>query len=319
MAIIKSIAKLAPGRPHKIPEVHCNDWKGLIRVFDRLGNNSTRPRVSESRWIFRGHADATWQLESTIERAFKDSWRNRKETWLWNKATVLKHLEGQLAFDFASKAQLYGLSVSLEKPVELLSAMRHFGTPTRLIDWTYSPFVALYFAFEQQHHAKEAAVWALDVAALHRAATVKVLPVEKLAEGSRLRPPIRYIDFSRDDVFQEHVLPDLDSYHRSELLGEPTLEIVVPLLPRAQNERISAQQGLFICASQLGSSVMAQTQKLMRGARTEWVRKIVIPRTLRQEALRRLFQMNVHPLSLFPGPDGLGQFAKQKAELFGWE
>jgi hypothetical protein len=319
MAIVKSPVKLVPRRPHKISEVHCNDWKGLIRLFDRLGNNSTRPPDSAGRWIFRGHADATWQLDSTIERAFKDFWRDRKESWLWNKAMVLKRLEGQLAFDFASRAELYGLSVSLEKPVELLSAMRHFGAPTRLIDWTYSPFVALYFALEQRHHAKEVAVWALDVAALHRAATVKVLPVEKLADGTRVRPPVKYIDFSRDDVFQEHVLPDLDYYHRSELLGEPALEIVVPLLPRAQHERISAQQGLFICASRLGPSLMEQTEKLMRSVKTQWVRKIVIPRTLRQEILRRLFQMNVHPLSLFPGPDGLGRFAGLKSELFGWE
>ena len=88
--------------------------------------------------------------------------------------------------------------------------------------------------------------------------------------------------------------------------GEPAIESVVPLLPVIQNERLSAQQGLFLCPSQVGPSLLEQLQKLMIDVRTEWIVKITAPRSIREDCLRRLFKMNIHPLSLFPGADGLG-------------
>jgi hypothetical protein len=120
-------------------------------------------------------------------------------------------------------------------------------------------------------------------------------------------------------IFKEHVICDLEYYRRSILLGEPAIENVVPLLPRSQNERISAQQGLFLCPSQVGPTLMEQLSKLMHGSNREWITKILIPRSMRRDILQRLFRMNVHPLSLFPGADGLGRFCREKAELFGWE
>jgi hypothetical protein len=209
--------------------------------------------------------------------------------------------------------------VSVEHPVPLLAAMQHFRAPTRLLDWTYSAYVALYFALEQHCVYESAAVWAINIAALHTMATKKVLPVKRLPNRTRLVPPIRLVDFGRDENFKEYVLPDLDSYHLTHLLGEPALNIVVPILPRAQNERLSAQQGLFLCPSKVGTSFMEQVEQLMHGIKHEWIVKIVIRRNLREEFLRRLLQMNVHHLSLFPGADGLGRFCALKAELSGWD
>jgi hypothetical protein len=64
---------------------------------------------------------------------------------------------------------------------------------------------------------------------------------------------------------------------------------------------------------------MAQIEDLMVDVREDWLVKILIARTLRDEVLKRLFHMNVHPLSLFPGIGGLGRFCELKSELWGWE
>jgi hypothetical protein len=320
MALVTRVKRTSkPKLPLEIREVVCNSWDDVTQAFESLTNDSAFRQQSASRWIFRGQADAAWLLENLLRRTYRHKCEEWAVSWVWNSAMVLKRIEGQLAFDFASKAQLHGFNVSVDRPVALLSSMQHFRAPTRLLDWTYSAFVALFFALERQSECATAAVWAINITALHQAATRKVLPVKRLPDGTRVVPPIRLMDFSSEKNFKKFVLPDLDSYHLTHLLGEPAIEIVVPIVPSSQNERLSAQQGLFLCPSRIGTDFMGQVEKLMRGVKQEWIVKILIPAALRTEALRRLFRMNVHPLSLFPGADGLGQFCAQKAELWGWE
>jgi hypothetical protein len=308
-----------PYEPRPIREIRCRDWQTVVEALEtpRIDRKTDTPLAC--RWVFRGHADADWELESTLVRKFKKSWTDWVLSRFWTQAMILKQMEGQMAFDFASKAHLHGIPLSVDRPVELLSAMRHFGAPTRLLDWTYSPYVALYFALEEQCEKELAAVWALDISALQRASSLKVLPTVRLPDGTTVTPPIRYVDFGMEEEFKLNVMPDLDSYHRSLHFGEPNIENVVMVLPRVHNERLSSQQGLFICPTQVGPSLLVQLDKLMAGLIPEWLIKILIPRKLRKEILCKLFQMNIHPMSLFPGADGLGRFCGLKAELFGWE
>jgi FRG domain len=320
MARIVRSTQLPARRPHATKEVVCTNWSEVADVLDAPGGKSDSLASRSNRWIFRGQADSSWKLENSIRRTFHPRWREWKKSPLWNSGCVLRRIEGKLALEFSSRARLYGLDVATEKPVALLSAMQHFGVPTRLLDWTHSGYVALYFALEQQlqTQAYSAAVWALDLTALHTQATNDVLPVTRLKGGIRLRPPVEFVDFGRDETFKKHVLPDLDYYHQSMLLGEPRLKAkVVPLAPRLQNERLSAQQGLFLCPAQVGSAFMEQLEAMMENAKEEWLIKIVIPRALRDLMLKRLFQMNIHSQSLFPGTDGLGRFCQSKIELWG--
>jgi hypothetical protein len=317
MAVVTRTRKLPMKPPHKIREILCKDWGDVTQAFGSFASDSTFRPQSAQRWIYRGQADASWALENSLRRTYRDKCKDWAVSWMWNSTMVLKRIEGQLAFDFASKAQLHGLHVSVEQPVALLSAMQHFRAPTRLLDWTYSAYVALFFALEREHPCDSAAVWAINVTALHQTATRKVLPVKRLRNGTRVVPPVRFVDFSRDDNFKRYVLPDLDTYHRTHLLGERALEIVVPIVPGAQNERLSAQQGLFLCPSKIGTEFMEQAERLMSGNRQGWIVKVIIPRTLREEALRRLFQMNVHPLYCSPAQMGWDSSVRKRLSCGG--
>ena len=104
-------------------------------------------------WVFRGLTKFDSKLETTLERAAKR---------FGVDFTDLPNLEDGLLRHFKRQAHRYLTHLpQADDPIQWLALMRHYGAPTRLMDWTFSFFVAVYFAVEE---AKDAcAVWALDL------------------------------------------------------------------------------------------------------------------------------------------------------------
>ncbi len=102
-------------------------------------------------WAFRGQADSTWRLMSTLGRYL-------------NAYIAEKHWEDQeerINRLFQRKAHLF--LTHIPDPADTfqwLALMQHHGAPTRLLDFTWSPYVAAFFALERA--TKEGVVWALN-------------------------------------------------------------------------------------------------------------------------------------------------------------
>jgi hypothetical protein len=93
---------------------------------------------------------------------------------------------------------------------------------------------------------------------------------------------------------------------RKVFFADQPIPFVAPLQPFRMNERLTIQQGLFLCPGDLGKSfednLLAFTVDF-----ADHVHKIVIPYTLREEFLVMLNKMNINRASLFPGIDGFAQ------------
>lgn len=120
---------------------------------------------------YRGHADISWELVPKVQRGFKgsnDEELFRKERYYTN--------------DFQSRASVL-LSSSQPKMNEYaswLTLMQHYGIPTRLLDWSRSPLVALYFAvFDERYREADACIWILTPGRLNA--------LEKLEKPTELK------------------------------------------------------------------------------------------------------------------------------------
>jgi FRG domain len=113
---------------------------------------------------YRGHRQASWELAPTI-------WRKKYEP----------RDERNFAHRFRSRAAIrMNDAPKYNNMAHWIALMRHYGLPTRLLDWSRSPLVALYFALEYLlEDAKSApqnsVVWALDPHRMNELENVKKL------------------------------------------------------------------------------------------------------------------------------------------------
>lgn len=225
--------------------------------------------------VFRGQSDSKWDLSTTLERASKKRGAAGTETLLIQA--------------FKSRAHQFGLPVPTKGDhLEWLALMQHYGVPTRLLDWTRSPYVAAYFAAERA--AKDAEffrVWAVDVVRLRGAAIQRL----KVSELTKLGDPNPFMKWFMGNTFL----------------------FVAPIQASRSNERLASQQGLFLCPGSLNSGFQRNLQE-MDGV-GEHLLEIDFPVAMRCEVLSNLESMNINRATLFPGLEGFVQYLEMRVYL----
>ena len=168
-----------------------------------------------------------------------------------------------------------------------LALAQHHGLPTRLLDWTYSPLVAMHFATARERYGEDALIWCVDFVAAHR-----LLP-------RRLRA---LLQSEGSDVFTVEML-DVAAPTLTRLDTLARQPFVVFLEPPSLDARIINQSALFALLSSPSASFDAWLAD-----HPDLYRRILIPAALCREVRDKLDQANVTERVLFPGLDGISRW-----------
>jgi len=242
---------------------------------------------------FRGQRDATWHLDSSLYRKVYRRWSYQTDSISSESLELLNPNENEreLLQEFQRAAHHhYPALPALDQVVDWLAMMQHHGAPTRMLDWTRSPYVALYFAM-QEGTANEAALWAIDLKWLR----------ERSNELLR----------QHDKDCPEHSNPDAMAEYVNRILLKPDNPLVIAAAsPKQLNERMLIQQGELLCNLQHESAFSTVLLGMLihpEIVTRQVVSKVIITRERRLEFLEELRLMNIHEASLFPGLDGFAR------------
>lgn len=121
-------------------ECMVHTWDEFMGVITDLNTHA------KTQLWYRGQADIGWKLLPTVKRPPYDV--GETEQYLTNNF----YIEASQRLKSPPKNRAAWLSL-----------MQHYGLPTRLLDWTESPLIALYFAVSnEQFIGKDAAIWILN-------------------------------------------------------------------------------------------------------------------------------------------------------------
>jgi len=124
-----------------IVEASLTTWPAITEAVEYLTTG----------WVFRGHERVEWTLKTSIERQLAVP-RGMREM------NMLHHFENRAEHWLPSHLVPSGVDFN---SIAWLGLIQHYGGPTRLLDVTKSPYVALYFALEAPGE-HDRVVWAIS-------------------------------------------------------------------------------------------------------------------------------------------------------------
>lgn len=255
--------------------------ESLLHLFELLFENSWQNHLMRHRssYAFRGIEDESYELATSLIRLGGKNMQHGPK------------LEKSILRSF--KKYAYSENIKDYSIWYLLSVAQHHGLPTRLLDWTSSPLVALHFATKDiSKYNKDAAVWCVNVGDTHKQLPTDLTDILS-KEGAF--------------IFNTEMLGEfVDSLDKLDANARRFGKFVAFFEPPSLDSRIINQFGFF--------SIMPDATALLN----DWLktdagqhRKIVVPKELKWEIRNKLDQMNITERVLFPVLDGLSDWLKR--------
>lgn len=253
-------------------EIRIHSWNELV---SELFEESWNPDLGRfrSRYAFRGLSNADYRLETTLIRL------------QGNFAELERHLLRNF------KKYAHRSVVERDSLWHWLSVAQHYGLPTRLLDWTYSPFIAMHFATANiENFHLDGTIWAVNYVKAHQLLPdrlknkleqegANVMTVEMLSESIRTLDELNELSLDDFAIFFEP--PSIDD----RIINQYAFCSVMTSPDRSLDDWLQSHPHIW--------------------------RKIIIPAALKWEIRDKLDQANITERVLFPGMDGLSRWLKR--------
>jgi hypothetical protein len=260
-------------------------WADLVKKIQGLHNRGRQ-------WVFRaiGKWDPEWNapVEVPITSSFDNAWDRRvKADWKGHPRPGNRRLyEAWILYEFKREAHNY--LAHLPDPANFLEWMalgRHYGMPSRLVDFTYSFFVAAYFALSQRDGKDDGCMVALNLSWMKKAWEAR--RAERYPDYTGLNG-----SFHSLELFHKFAFNNGDN----SAPGDTYAIIVNPL---RRHPRLANQKGCFLCPGNIEIDADKNLAEILGGQRD--VKRLVrLPAGLKTEAMRALAEMNVSQATLYP-------------------
>ena len=255
-------------------DLHAENWKDLQ---DLLFTGSWDEEIHRFRspFAFRGLSDKEYELKTRLIRL----------------SGRYAELEKHILRNFRKYA--YRAATQEDSVWKWLSVAQHYGLPTRLLDWTYSPYVALHFAtVNLERHDKDGVIWCIDYIKVN-----DFIP----------QPMKEIIAEEKAHVFTTPMLNNVcQTITEFDALKQGDEDFMVFLEPPSIDDRIVNQFAFF----SLMSSPIAMHDEWLK-KHSDIYHRIIIQAGLKWEIRDKLDQANITERVLFPGLDGLSAWLKR--------
>ncbi len=226
-----------------------------------------------SPYVFRGLPCASYTLTTSLMRLGTDSTRF--------EGHLLRNFKKYATRDVAERDSYW----------HWLAVAQHHGLPTRLMDWTFSPLVALHFVTaDPARFNQDGVVWCVNHKKVHEHLPAQL--TETLHDEGA-------------DVFTVDLLSHVGSLAKFDALSQEVFTLFFE--PPSIDDRIVNQYALFSVVSSPEVGVDDWLQQ-----HPDCYRRIIIPHELKWEIRDKLDQANINERVLFPGLDGLSRWLRRQ-------
>lgn len=277
-------------------------WNDIFKLNQRFMSN----------FVFRGQGNAEWELKTSLARMVENHHPNYIDNVM--PATYEQRMMEEFQWKYPSYEK--GHVPDPEESIEWLSLMQHYGSPTRMLDFSYSMYIAMFMAIDGSFFP-ESCIWALNKHVLNN----KVF--------DKFRKEFNTNVASCNELENYTYKEATNAINRRYVDNKGNEKHYLYLTrPHLSNERINRQQGLFVIPSSIevgfveilkdyyddSFKIAMKFEDVVRlsidhhySQQTVSVLKIEIPKKLKYGVSNVLRQMNITSETMYPGLDGLAR------------